>query len=203
MLRLSNTQDILNILTWQLQEQKSDTAGETIQIEWHVTLQCKYCASCKNSCRRPCTNLRDVQTTICTSIFNDITDYASDKVQGKCLVSAKAMSSLAARFRLGYWCFCDPGLEQTWKYHVSCCSRRMEQTRFRSDMRSDHQQTSRVQVFKHDSISYIDMKERETWTAHQKRAAKPSHAREYGFGIENRCCTKCQFSEVTRCGLRR
>ena len=51
-------------------------------------------------------------------MFNDITDNTSAKVQGKCLESAKEVaSSYADRSRVGYWCFCDSGSGQTWKYN--------------------------------------------------------------------------------------
>ena len=48
-----------------------------------------------------------------------------------------------------------------------------------------HQQISCVQVFKHASNRYLDIEERETWNALQKPAAKQSHAREYGTGVQS------------------
>ena len=52
-------------------------------------------------------------------MFNDITDHASKKVQGKFLDSAKEVASHPTRFRPGYWCFCGPGSEQTWDCNES------------------------------------------------------------------------------------
>ena len=71
-------------------------------------------------------------------------------------------------FRPGYWCFSVPGSEQTRKFGVksnfSCCSRQMGQTRFRVDKRTNHQQTSCVQVFEHASKSFFKIKDRESCT---------------------------------------
>ena len=93
---------------------------------------------------------------IFTSMFNDITDQGGDKVQGKCLHSAKEVATDAATFRLGYRCFCGPGSQQTWKYNESMptshfANGRMRQTRYYDDWRSYPQQTSCAQVFEQAS----------------------------------------------------
>ena len=78
------------------------------------THRCRYCNIYKFSCRRPGTYPRVFQTeSFFTSTFNDITDHASKKVQGKCLDSAKEVASEEARFSPGYCCFSGPESEQT------------------------------------------------------------------------------------------
>ena len=46
------------------------------------------------------------------SMFNDITNWESQKVLNKCIVQAKEVASYAARFRPGYRCFCGPGSDK-------------------------------------------------------------------------------------------
>ena len=108
-----------------------------------------------------------------TSMFNDIAAYGSTKVQGKCLDSAKEVASYAARFRPGNWCFCGPGSEQTWKYNKSTPT---------SHFANGGWDKLASGVFKHAS-------NREILTcckhALQKRAAKQSHARECGIGVQS------------------
>ena len=61
---------------------RSDTAGETINIEWHVCprdTSLQIFQSYTNSCRRANTNPESFPDRIIfTSMFNDITDYESD-----------------------------------------------------------------------------------------------------------------------------
>ena len=47
---------------------------------------------------------------IFASMFNNIADHTSKKVQGQCRDSAKEVVPFAARFRPRYWCFCGPGI---------------------------------------------------------------------------------------------
>ena len=96
---------------------RSDTAGETINIEWHVCpgdTKVQIYNSFMETGHEP-ESFPD--RIIFASMFNDMTDYGSKKVQGKCL--AKEVATYAARFRLGYWCFCGPGSEQTWTHNES------------------------------------------------------------------------------------
>ena len=45
-------------------------------------------------------------------MFNDLTNWDSQKVHNKCLVHAKEVATYAGRFRPGCWCFCGPGSER-------------------------------------------------------------------------------------------
>ena len=102
----------------QLQEQKRHWRGR-IQIEWHV---CPADTSLQilHKVQDFMSETEHVPESfpnriIFTSMFDDITDCVSKKVHGNCLDSAKEVASFAARFKLGCWCFCGPGSEQTWK----------------------------------------------------------------------------------------
>ena len=48
---------------------------------------------------------------IFASIFHDITNWESQKVQDKSPAQAKEVATYAARFGPCYWCFCGPGSE--------------------------------------------------------------------------------------------
>ena len=49
---------------------------------------------------------------IFASMFDDITNWESQKRQNTCPAQANEVAILAARFRPGYWCFCGPGPEK-------------------------------------------------------------------------------------------
>ena len=95
----------------------------------------------------------------------------------------------AARFRLGYWCFCDPGsdLEIQRRATISPFSWRW-MTVSRDDKRT-YQQTPSVQVFEYSSSRCIS-KAKAGWSlnAFQKRARTSSHAREHVLA-----CNRHQF----------
>ena len=49
-------------------------------------------------------------------MFNDTTNWESEGAQ-QLFSSSVHVATYAARFRPGYWCFCGPGSEKTWKYN--------------------------------------------------------------------------------------
>ena len=82
----------------------NDIAGQPIDIEWHVCLgdtSLQILQKLKNSRRRLGTHRRDFQDRIIfASMYNDITNVESQKVQGKCLDSAKEVASGVAMLEI-------------------------------------------------------------------------------------------------------
>ena len=127
-----------------------------------------------------------------TSTFDDITDHARNKVQGKSLDCATEVASRVARFRPGYWCFCGPGSEQIWKYNESRPTSHFADggvgTNLASVRKSEFVTSEHpvFQVFKYASTRSIDTKKGDTWNVLQKNELdKQSHAREHGIGVRS------------------
>ena len=105
---------------WQLQGEKRHCRS-LIQIEWHACFgdTCVHKlqilkAFMSETGREP----GHFQTeSLPRTGVNDITNWESQKVPNKCQAQANEVASYAARVRLGYWCFCGPGLDKTWKYN--------------------------------------------------------------------------------------
>ena len=98
---------------------KSDIAGQSIDIEWHVCLGdttvqiLQKLRVFKSETRHDPENFLD--RIIFASMLNEITKWESRKVQDKCRAQAKDVVTYAKRFRPGYWCCCCPGSEKPWK----------------------------------------------------------------------------------------
>ena len=121
--------------------------------------------------------------------------------QNKCLARAGEVPLSAARFRPGYWCFCGPGSEKTWKYNAERPKLALKMIK-----RIYHQQAPSVQVFEHSSNRCIDEanERRSCWNACQKRAKQSSHARDYAFGVQSTLFNFCSelIGFLTRCPFR-
>ena len=99
---------------------RNDIAGQSIDIEWNVCpgdTSVENCKRYKGSRRRPGTHLTVPDRIIFASMFIDITNWESQKVQHKCTAQANEVAIHAARFRPGYWYFCGPGSKKTWTHH--------------------------------------------------------------------------------------
>ena len=69
-----------------------------------------------HSCRRPGTNVMSFSDRIIfASIFSDMTNWETRKVQDTCRAQAEKVATYAARCTRGYGCFCGPGSEKTRK----------------------------------------------------------------------------------------
>ena len=95
---------------------RNDMAGpSSIDVEWHVChgdtfvhkLQ-KLTAFMSETGHQPESFLDRI---IFASMFDDVTNWESRKVQDTCPAPAKEVATYAGRFRPGCWCFCAPGSE--------------------------------------------------------------------------------------------
>ena len=100
------------------------------------------------------------------------------------------MASHVARFRPGYWCFCDPRSEKTWGYNGERPSHLFadgERTKLAPKMLLIIiKHPVFVRVFEHASNRCIDeTKERRSWSLFQKRVRHSTHARENDLGRQS------------------
>ena len=98
---------------------RNDIADQPTDIQWHV-----YPDDTSVQILPKLIHLGDQahtqefpDTIIFLSMFNDITNRESQKVQTKCLTQAREVATHASRFRTGCWCSCGLGSETTWKHN--------------------------------------------------------------------------------------
>ena len=97
---------------------RKDTASEPIDIEWHVCLgeaSVQILKKLQGFLSKVAHALESfAYKIIFAGMFNNITKWRSQKVQDICPAHAKEVATYAG-FRLGDWCICGPGSENTLK----------------------------------------------------------------------------------------
>ena len=178
---------------------RNHIAGQSIDIEWRLcfgdtSVQTVHMLQeFMSEAGRAAQSFPDRITS--ASMFNDITNWASQKVQNNVWLerlqwpltqqnSDLVIGVLVVQHRR------RPGKFNEERPISPVCRRCLGQARSQDDKWTHHQQAPSVQVFEHSSNKCIDEAEerRSRWNATRKGARHSSHADEYGLGVQSSLC---------------